>query len=347
MALNRILNVGLVGAGRMGRLHAENITRRLPNARLYAVADVNSDAAQICAALGGCHSLPNHLAMLDDPQLDAVVICSATDTHAQIIQDAAQAGKHIFCEKPIALNLADTDAALDAVRRAGIKLQLGFNRRFDATFRRVYEARASGEIGDPHLLHIISRDPAPPPLEYVRTSGGIFLDMTIHDFDMARYIMGAEVEQVYARANVLIQAGIGELGDFDTAVVMLNFVNGALGTIENSRKAVYGYDQRVELLGSRGGVSTENHFPNAVTISTANLVQRDLPLNFFLERYITSYFHEMNAFVDAVLQDTPVPVSGEDARMALVLGLAAGKSVQEQRPVHVSEIANAEQLLPA
>jgi myo-inositol 2-dehydrogenase / D-chiro-inositol 1-dehydrogenase len=339
MSATGTLNIGLVGAGRMGRLHAENITRRIPRARLYAVADVNPEAAQICAASRAeCLSMSNHLEMLDDPNLDAVVICSATDTHSQIIQDAAQAGKHIFCEKPIALNLPDTDAALTAVKQAGVKLQLGFNRRFDATFRRVYEARASGEIGDPHLLHIISRDPAPPSLEYVKSSGGIFLDMTIHDFDMARYLMGAEVEQVYARANVLIQPGIGELGDFDTAVVMLNFANGALGTIENSRKAVYGYDQRVELLGSHGGVSTDNHFPNAVTISTATLVQRDLPLNFFLERYITSYFHEMNAFVDAVLDDSPVAVSGEDARTALVLGLAARKSVQEQRPVNVSEI---------
>ena len=336
----QILNIGLIGAGRMGRLHAENIARRIPNARLHAVADVNEQAAQVCASLHGeCQCVSNHLQMLDDARLDAVVICSATDTHSQIIQDAARAGKHIFCEKPIALTLQETDAALRAVRDAGVKLQLGFNRRFDATFRRVFDARASGEIGEPHLLHIISRDPAPPPLEYVKTSGGIFLDMTIHDFDMARFLMGAEVEQVYARANVLIQPAIGEAGDYDTAIVMLNFANGALGTIENSRQAVYGYDQRVELLGSRGGVSTENHFPNAVTVSTANFVQRDLPLNFFLERYITSYFHEMNAFVNAVLDDAPVPVSGDDGRMALVLGLAAKKSVQENRPVRVAEIA--------
>mgnify|MGYP000064711822 FL=1 len=336
----RILNIGLVGAGRMGRLHAENIARRIPNARLHSVADVNEQAARLCASLHGeCECVSTHLEMLDDPRLDAVVICSATDTHSQIIQDAARAGKHIFCEKPVALTLAETDAALCAVRDANVKLQLGFNRRFDATFRRVYDARASGEIGEPHLLHIISRDPAPPPLEYVKTSGGIFLDMTIHDFDMARFLLGAEVEQVYARANVLIQPAIGELGDYDTAMVMLNFTNGALATIENSRQAVYGYDQRVELLGSRGGVSSENHFPNAVTISNANFVRRDLPLNFFLERYITSYFHEMNAFVDAVLDDTPVPVSGDDGRIALVLGLAAKKSIEENCPVRVDEIA--------
>jgi myo-inositol 2-dehydrogenase/D-chiro-inositol 1-dehydrogenase len=334
-----VLNLGLIGAGRMGRIHAENIARRIPRTRLYAVADVNPDALRVCASLAGeCRSAPDYTELLQDSNVGAVVICSGTDTHAQIIEDAARAGKHIFCEKPIALNLRDTDSALYAVKQAGVKLQIGFNRRFDATFRRVYDARAGGEVGEPHLLHIISRDPAPPPLDYVTRSGGIFLDMTIHDFDMARYLVGSEVEQVYARANVLIHPGIGELGDYDTAVVMLTFANGALGTIENSRKAVYGYDQRVELLGNRGGVSTENHYPNEVTISHGQFVQRDLPLNFFIERYISSYFHEMNNFVDAVLNDSPVPVSGEDARMALVLGLAANKSVQEGRPVRVQEI---------
>jgi myo-inositol 2-dehydrogenase/D-chiro-inositol 1-dehydrogenase len=332
------LNLGLIGAGRMGRLHAENIARRTPRAQLYAVADVIPEVASACAAMAGCNCTADWRELIADPQLDAVVICTATETHSAIIQAAAKAGKHIFCEKPIALNLADTDAALAAVNAAGVKLQIGFNRRFDTTFQRVYEARSSGEIGEPQLLHIISRDPAPPPLDYVRTSGGIFLDMTIHDFDMARHLIGADVKEVYARGDVLFHSGIGELGDFDTAVVMLTFVNGALGTIENSRKAVYGYDQRVELLGSRGAVSTENHYPNQVTISHARFVQRDLPLNFFLERYVSSYLDEMNAFVSAVLNDTPVRVSGEDARAALALGLAANKSIKEARPVQVSEI---------
>jgi myo-inositol 2-dehydrogenase/D-chiro-inositol 1-dehydrogenase len=333
-----LLNIGLLGAGRMGRLHAENLARRVPRARLYAVADVIPEVASACAALVDCNCTSDWQELVADSQVDAVVICTATESHASIIQAAARAGKHIFCEKPIALNLPDTDAALESVRQAGVKLQIGFNRRFDATFRRVHQARVSGEIGEPHLLHIISRDPAPPPLDYVKTSGGIFLDMTIHDFDMARHLMGAEVLEVFARGDVLFHPGIGEMGDFDTAVVVLTFASGALGTIENSRKAVYGYDQRVELLGSAGGVSTENHFPNQVTISHERFVQRDLPLNFFLERYTTSYLDEMNAFVSAVLDNTPVPVSGEDARAALVLGLAANKSMQEARPVRVSEI---------
>lgn len=335
----RTLNIGLIGAGRMGRLHAENLAHHVPRARLYAVADVVPEAARTCAEQhGSCLIAADHTEMLADSALDAVVICSATSTHSQIIRDAAQAGKHIFCEKPIALNLPDTDAALAAVRAAGVKLQLGFNRRFDATFHRVYEARVSDEIGIPHLLHMISRDPAPPPLDYVKTSGGIFLDMTIHDFDMARYLVGSEVQEVFARGSVLFHPGIGALDDYDTAVVMLHFANDALGTIENSRRAVYGYDQRVELLGSRGGVSTENHFPNQVTISHGQFVQRDLPLNFFLERYVASYQAEMSAFVNAVLDDTPVPVSGEDGRMALVLGLAANISARENRPVRVEEI---------
>lgn len=333
------VKLALVGAGRIGRIHAENIARRISHAELYAVADVDLDAAHVCAALsGGCRSAPDYRDLLQDPNLDGVVICSGTHTHAQIIIDAARAGKHIFCEKPISLNLRETDAALAAVKQAGVKLQVGFNRRFDATFRRVYDARTVGEIGEPHLLHIISRDPAPPPLEYVKRSGGIFLDMTIHDFDMARYLVGAEVSEVYARANVLIHPGIAELGDYDTAVIMLSFANGALGTIENSRQAVYGYDQRVELLGSRGGVSTENHYPNEVTISHGKFVQRDLPLNFFIERYMTSYWREMSSFVDAILNDTPVAVDGEQGRMALLLGLAASKSVLERRAVRVNEI---------
>lgn len=334
-----VLNIGLIGAGRMGSLHAENLAHHLRRTRLYAVTDVLPEAARVCAAENGsCLALSDYREMLADPALDAIVICSGTHTHAEIIRDAAHAGKHIFCEKPIALTLADTDMALAAVQAAGVKLQIGFNRRFDSTMRRAFQARASGEIGVPQLLHIISRDPAPPPIEYIRNSGGIFVDMTIHDFDMARYIVGSEVQEVYARGNVLFHRGIGETGDYDTAVTVLYFENGALGTIENSRQAVYGYDQRLELLGSRGGASVQNHFANHVTISHGQFVQRDLPLNFFLERYVASYLAEMTAFADAVLDDTPVPVTGGDGRMALVLGLAATKSAREHRPVRVDEI---------
>jgi myo-inositol 2-dehydrogenase/D-chiro-inositol 1-dehydrogenase len=333
------LKIGLIGAGRIGSLHAEHLATRIPAALLLMIADPYEDAAQRCAKrLGIMRFTRDYHAILDDPEIDAVVICSSTDTHAQIISEAAQAGKHIFCEKPIALELAAIDQALVAVERAGVKLQIGFNRRFDASYRRVRQAVEREEIGYLQLLHITSRDPQPPSLDYVRVSGGIFLDMMIHDFDMARYLIGDEVEEVYTQAGVMIDPAIGAAGDVDTAVVLLRFNNGVIATIENSRKAIYGYDQRVELLGSAGAISTDNRYPNTATISDGRSIRRDLPLHFFLERYSESFEREMKSFVEAVLFDRPVPVSGRDGRAPVVMALAARKSWIEQRPVHLSEI---------
>jgi len=266
------------------------------------------------------------------------VICSPTGTHAEIIEEAAHVGKHIFCEKPIALDLSTIDRALDAVKRAGVELQIGFNRRFDANFRRVRQAVEEGEVGQPLLIHIISRDPAPPSIEYIRVSGGIFLDMTIHDFDMARFLIGNEVEEVFAQASAISDPDIAAVSDADNAVVMLRFVNGVIGTISNSRHAVYGYDQRVELFGSAGAVSSENNYPNNAIISNASSVRRDLPLHFFVERYSESFVAELVAFVNAVLHDEPVPVTGNDGRIPVVMALAAHKSLAEHRPVRLSEI---------
>ncbi len=332
------VNIGLIGAGRIGRLHAEHLAYRVPAASLLVVADVVEDAARQCA--DRCripHAVSDYRAILDRAEIDAVVICSATDTHAQIIEEAAAAGKHIFCEKPIDYDLARIDRALAAVARAGVKLQIGFNRRFDAGHRRVREAVAQGEIGQPHLLHIISRDPAPPPIAYVKVSGGMFLDMTIHDFDMARFLLGSEATEVYTTAGVMIDPAIGAAGDVDTAVVVLTFANGVIATIDNSRRAVYGYDQRVEVFGSAGAISTGNNYPNTALISDAQGVRRDLPLNFFVERYIDSYVAEMAAFVAAVRDDTPVPVGGADGRIPVVMGLAARRSYEEHRPVRLDE----------
>lgn len=337
--MNDILRVGLIGAGRIGKVHAENVALRLPEAALITVADVNLDAAR---AIGTRLHVPKITAdpgeVIADAGIDAVLICSATDTHADLIEQAAAAGKHIFCEKPIALNLPDIDRALAAVKRSGVTLQLGFNRRFDANFMRVRQAVQSGEVGVPHILHIISRDPAPPPISYIEVSGGIFLDMTIHDFDMARYLLGDEVEEVFTQAGVMVDPAIGEAGDVDTAVTMLRFAGGAIGTIDNSRQAVYGYDQRVEVFGSRGAIATENNFPNSATLSTAGAIQRDLPLNFFMQRYTESYANEVAQFVEAVRHGQPPPVGGDDGRKAFVIGLAAIKSMKEQRAVKVSEI---------
>jgi myo-inositol 2-dehydrogenase/D-chiro-inositol 1-dehydrogenase len=334
------LNIGLIGAGRIGRVHAANLTRRIPEAHLRVVADLDEAAARQCAAQYGIpYAGTEYQAILADPEITAVMICSSTATHAPIIEEAAAAGKHIFCEKPIALDLAAIDRALAAVAHAGVKLQIGFNRRFDANYARVRQAIAGREIGRLQLLHIISRDPAPPPLEYVRVSGGMFMDMTIHDFDMARFLAGSEVEEVYAQAAVTVDPAIGDAGDVDTAVLLLRFANGVIGTIDNCRRAVYGYDQRVEALGSAGAISTGNNYPNAAVISDANSIRRDLPLNFFMDRYTESFAAELQAFVTAVLHDTPVPVSGHDGRAAAVLALAARRSQQQARPVRLEEIA--------
>jgi myo-inositol 2-dehydrogenase/D-chiro-inositol 1-dehydrogenase len=337
--LSTVLQIGLIGAGRIGQVHAATIAHRVDTARLAAVTDTLPGAAQAAAARFGIPRVADdYAAILADPQIDAVLICSPTDTHAAIIVAAAAAGKHIFCEKPVALTLADTDRALAAADRAGVKLQLGFNRRFDANFARVRAAIVGGEIGTPHILHLVSRDPAPPPLAYVRTSGGIFLDMAIHDWDMARFLIGSEIAEVYVQGGVRIDPAIGAAGDLDTHVTLLRFADGVIGTVDNSRQAVYGYDQRVEVFGSAGAIQTANNYPNNSILSTADSIRRDLPLNFFLQRYADSYAAEVAAFVNAVVADLPVPVSGLDGRMALVAALAALKSYTDRRPVTLAEI---------
>ena len=336
------LNVGLIGVGRIGKLHAEHLAYRIPTARLLVIADVNEAAARDCAGrLGISDATADYRAVLQRDDVDAVVICSPTNTHAQLIEEAAAAGKQIFCEKPIDLRLDRVDQAISAARKAGVKLQIGFNRRFDPNFLRVRRSVESGEIGAPQLLHIISRDPAPPSIDYVKVSGGMFMDMTIHDFDMARYIIGAEVEEVYALAGVTVNSAIGDAGDVDTAIITLKFANGVFATIDNCRQAVYGYDQRVEVLGKKGSVHVDNNYPNSAIISGAERVARDLPLNFFMDRYVESFLTEMRLFIDAVLEDSPVPVSGEDARAAMLMALAARKSWETNKPVRISEITGA------
>lgn len=334
------LQVGIIGAGRIGRLHTEHLTHRIPQAVPVMVADVNEAAAKACAQRYGIpEAAHDYHALLENPALDAIVICSSTDTHLPIIEAAAAAGKHIFCEKPIALHLDEIDRALAAVAQAKVHFQVGFNRRFDPNFQRVRAAIERGEVGEPHRLHLISRDPSPPPLDYITRSGGLFFDMTIHDFDMARFLIGSEVEEIYAVAGVRVDPAIGEAGDLDTAVILLQFENGVIGTIDNSREAVYGYDQRVEVFGSAGRVESHNQYPNAVVISDGNHVRRDLPLHFFMERYVDSYRLEMEAFVDAVLHDRPVLVGGVDGRVSAVMSMAARKSYEEHRPVRLDEVA--------
>jgi myo-inositol 2-dehydrogenase/D-chiro-inositol 1-dehydrogenase len=333
------LNVAIIGAGRIGKVHAETLAFRVPEARAVAITDLNTETAQRVASRCGIPTVAGSVdEILADPLIKAVLICSSTDTHAELIVRAAQAGKHIFCEKPIAHSLAKIDAALAAAKQAGVKLQVGFNRRFDPNFARIRAAVASGEIGTPRLLHIISRDPAPPPVAYVKVSGGIFLDMTIHDFDMARFLIGDEVEEIYTAAGVMVDPGIGAAGDLDTALIVLRFRNGVIGTIDNCRQAAYGYDQRAEILGSAGKIATENCYPNQATISTGQSVRRDLPFNFFMDRYTESFTNEIRSFVQSVAEDRPTAVTGMDGRIPVVMGLAARKSFDERRPVRLDEI---------
>ena len=327
---------GLIGTGRIGRIHAENLTRRLPGARLLAVADIFEEAARRAAA---DFDIPNAYAdprpIFDDPAIDAVVICSSTDTHADFIEQAAAAGKHIFCEKPIHLDLDRIDRALAAVDAAGAKLQIGFNRRFDPSFARAQELVASGTIGEPHILRITSRDPAPPPIEYIKVSGGIFLDMTIHDFDMARFLIHDEVAEIYAAGGVLVDPAIGDAGDIDTALITLKFRNGVIGAIDNSRRAVYGYDQRVEVFGSDGVVMVGNVKPDTAVLANETGVHSAKPLYFFLERYAEAYQNEMAAFLEAIREDKTPPVTGVDGRIPVVMGYAAWESYRNNRPVQV------------
>lgn len=333
------LKLGIIGAGRIGRVHADTLVTRVPSAEVVAIADIYESSAKSAAE---AYHIPDYTTdpseLIRSSGIDAVVICSSTDTHTQFIVESAQAGKQIFCEKPISFDLNEIDGALKIVEEEGVKLQIGFNRRFDSNHIRLKQAIETGEIGTPHMLSIISRDPAPPPIEYIKVSGGLFFDMTIHDFDMCRFLLG-EVEEIYAVGAVMVDSKIGEAGDIDTARITLKFENGVIGSIENSRQAVYGYDQRVEVFGNKGAATSGNWYPNQVTISNDTSVQRDLPLNFFMERYIDSYANEMIAFVDAVVNDKPVPVVGNDGRVPVVMAKAGMLSMKENRPVKLSEIS--------
>lgn len=333
------LRIGIIGAGRIGKLHAENLAYRIPNAEPAAITDIDIAAAQETAAkLSISKVVADYHEILDDKNINAILICSSTDTHAQFIEAAAQAGKHVFCEKPIDLELNRIRKVLEIVKRADIKFQVGFNRRFDPNFVRIRKAVQQGEIGAPHILRITSRDPEPPPLAYLKTSGGLFLDMAIHDFDMARFLTGAEIEEVYACGSVLLDPSFEEAKDIDTATVTLKFDSGAIGVIDNSRKAVYGYDQRVEVFGSKGMVRAENNAAENVQILDADSGRSPKPLYFFLERYKDSYVAEIQAFVDAILGDHTPPVGGTDGLESIRLGLAAKQSLAENRPVKVSDI---------
>jgi myo-inositol 2-dehydrogenase / D-chiro-inositol 1-dehydrogenase len=337
---SRSISVGVLGAGRIGRLHAEVIARRTPGARVGAVYDVHRPFA---VAVGEELGIPvaDSIEEVLDGDVDAVAVCSSSDTHVELMVAAAEAGKAIFCEKPVSLDLDELDRGLAAVQSHGVPFQVGFNRRFDPAHAAVRDAVASGRIGDPYLVRISSRDPEPPPLAYVRTSGGLFLDMTIHDFDMARFVTGSEVVEVFARGSARLRPDFAEAGDIDTALVSLVHANGCLTAIDNVRQTSYGYDQRVEAFGPGGMAASENPPAHSGVVTTADGTMRPALPHFFLERYMASYEREWEAFVSALRDGTPPPVTGQDGRAPLVIGLAAWQSLRGGRPVRLEEVAAA------
>jgi myo-inositol 2-dehydrogenase/D-chiro-inositol 1-dehydrogenase len=307
--------------------------------KVKAVTDIFIDQAKAWASEAGIEKVyDSYQELLADPEIDAVLVCSSTNTHAEISIAAAKAGKHIFCEKPVDLSVEKVEAVIKAAQDAGVKLQIGFNRRFDHNFRKVKELIQSEVIGDLQILKITSRDPGPPPVEYIKVSGGIFMDMTIHDFDMARFLSGSEAEEIYVAGAVMVDPAIGEAGDIDTALITIRFKNGVICTIDNSRKAAYGYDQRVEAFGSKGKAEIANDLPSTAVWSTEEGVFSEKPLYFFLERYMDSFAEEMKQFVEALIENKETPVTGMDGLLPIKMGLAAKKSVELGRPVKISEI---------
>ncbi|MXQ55226.1 inositol 2-dehydrogenase [Shimazuella alba] len=329
------VTIGVIGAGRIGRLHAENL-KTFHNVVVKSISDIFVTKAWNWARDIGIEMITDdYQQILDDPEIDAVLICSPTDTHPQILIEAAEAGKHIFCEKPVSFSLTESQQAVRKAVELGRKLQVGFNRRFDHNFQRVRSMVETNEIGVPHLLKITSRDPEPPSDEYIAHSGGIFIDMSIHDFDMARFLIGSEVVEVYVQGAALIDPVFSKYDDVDTAIISLKFASGALGVIDNSRKAIYGYDQRVEILGSKGSVRIDNDYPNTAQLLTSTGVYQDKPKFFFLERYREAYREELRQFISAILDKQAVPVDGFDALQAEVIAHAAKQSLQEGKPISI------------
>lgn len=332
-----VTRLALLGAGRIGKVHAGAIASD-PRARLVAVADAHTPSAEAIAKMaGGCEIRTiEEIEQSDD--VDAVLICTPTNTHADLIERFARAGKAVFCEKPVDLSIERVRDCLKTIAETNATVMLGFNRRFDPHFQAVRGAIDDGRIGDVEMVTITSRDPGAPPPEYITVSGGIFRDMTIHDFDMARYLLGEEIDSVMASASVLVDPKIGELGDFDSASVILTTASGKQCVISNSRRASYGYDQRIEVHGSLGAVSAENQRPVSIEVATKTGYNRPALHDFFMTRYTQAYAAEIAAFIDALDNKTPASPSAQDGLMALALAEAALKSVREKRAVKLSEI---------
>ncbi len=335
-----MIKVGIIGAGRIGKVHMTSISTRVKDAVIKTVADpfLNEETIAFAKSMGVEHTTKDYHEIINDPEIDAVLICSSTDTHSPISIEAIKAGKHVFCEKPIDHDVARIKEVMEALKGTGLKYQVGFNRRFDHNFEALQKAVADGKVGKPEIIKITSRDPEPPSPEYVKVSGGMFLDMTIHDFDMVRYLAGCDAEEIYVQSAVLVDPAIGQAGDVDTALITLKMANGALAMIDNSRKAVYGYDQRAEVFGSKGMVQTANDTESTMVFSGDQGIVAEKPLYFFLERYMESFSREVRLFVKAIEEDTDTPLGVMDGLKPVLMGIAAKKSVEEHRPVKLSEI---------
>lgn len=328
-----MLRFAQFGAGRIGAIHAANLAST-PETQLLYVVDVNTEAARALAVRHGAQ-VAGVDAALADPRVDAVIIASSTDTHADLAIAAARAGKAIFCEKPIDLSLKRVDACLAAVKKAKVPMFVGFNRRFDPSFAALHARIAEGDIGNVEQVIISSRDPGLPPIGYLKVSGGQFRDMTIHDFDLARWLLGEEPVELFAYGSCLVDPAVAKVGDTDSAMVVMKTASGKLCHINNSRRASYGYDQRLEVHGSKGRLMAGNRTATTVELADANAVRGDKPLHFFLERYAEAYRAELSAFVHAVIHRRPLPVTAHDGRQAIVLAEAAVKSLRTGRPVRL------------
>lgn len=331
------LKIGIIGAGRIGKIHSLNIQYRIPNATVKAIATLNPDNKPWLANFPDSLFFTDYRQLLAIDEIDAVIIASPSDQHVPQVIASAEAGKHIFCEKPVSFDIETYQSVIEATQKAEVLFQIGFNRQFDQSFLKLKQHILNGDIGDPHILRITSRDPKLPPFDYLQRSGGMLYDQTIHDFAIARFLVDSPVVEIYAEGDTLINPALQSINDIDTAVITLKFDNGCLGIIDNSRQAIYGYDQRIEIFGNCGSCYTNNKFPDDIQFFNQTNVSHSLPSYFFLERYQQSFLDEIKAFVDAVLTNHQPPVTGYDGIEALRLVKAAYQSIKHRRAIKLNK----------
>ena len=334
-----MINIGIIGAGRIGKVHSISINKYIKNAQILSIADpfMSDETIKWAKEMGIKNTYTDYNKILEDKNIDAVLICSSTDTHSKISLDAIKAGKHIFCEKPIDHDIDKIMEVKKALDKSNVKYQVGFNRRYDHNFMAVKNAIKNGKIGNMEIMKICSRDPDAPPIDYVKVSGGMFLDMPIHDFDMVRFLSDSEVKEVFAYGAVLINEEIGKAGDIDTAIISMKLENNSLVVIDNCRKTCYGYDQRVEVFGSNGQIAISNDTHSNATITNADGVCKEKPLFFFLERYMQAYVKEVSEFIDCISEDKNIDVGVEAGLQSVLIGVAAKESLKCGTPVNITE----------